>query len=102
MRWRWWIALLWGGAILLLSTHLGDAPLRDWDEALVARVAEEISLRPFPANLLPTLWGEPYLNKPPLLHSLMAAAMAIWRSAANLEGARQVPPEWLVRAIPAL
>ena len=55
MAWRWWIVLIWAGAIVLLLQHLGNVPLRDWDEALVARVAEEISQRPFPTNLLPTL-----------------------------------------------
>lgn len=99
---RGWVALLWLGALVLLFTHLGGVPLRDWDEALVARVAEEISLRPFPANLLPTLWGEPYLNKPPLLHGLIAAAIQLWRGSAEPEALRQVPPEWLVRAVPAL
>ncbi len=102
MPWRWWVGLLWMGALLLLFNHLGDLPLRDWDEALVARVAQEISLRPFPANLLPTLWGEPYLNKPPLLHSLIAAAIGLWRGVVGLEAAGQVPPEWVVRALPAL
>ena len=101
MSWRVWIAGLWLGSLVLLFTHLGDLPLRDWDEALVARVAEEISLRPFPANLLPTLWWQPYLNKPPLLHGLIAGLIQLWRGAAPLEAVRQVPPEWLVRAVPA-
>jgi 4-amino-4-deoxy-L-arabinose transferase-like glycosyltransferase len=102
MAWRWWIVLLWAGAIVLLFQHLGDVPLRDWDEALVARVAEEISLRPFPTNLLPTLWDQPYLNKPPLLHALIGLAIGLWRHTVGSEAIRQVPPEWLVRAIPAL
>jgi 4-amino-4-deoxy-L-arabinose transferase-like glycosyltransferase len=99
--WRWWVVLLWAASLVLLFTHLGDAPLRDWDEGLVARVAEEISLKPFPSNLMPTLWGEPYLNKPPLLHGLIASAIQLWRGDAESEALRQVPPEWLVRAIPA-
>jgi len=99
--WRWWVALLWVGALVLLFTHLGDVPLRDWDESLVARVAEEISLRPFPDNLLPTLWGDPYLNKPPLLHGLIAIAISLWKTGSGPEAARQLPPEWLVRAVPA-
>lgn len=102
MPWRWWVGLLWVGALVLLLTHLGGVPLRDWDEALVARVAEEISLRPFPTNLLPTLWGEPYLNKPPLLHGLIAVAIQIWRGSHGPELTRLVPPEWLVRLVPAL
>jgi len=99
---RWLIVLLWAGAIVLLFQHLGDLPLRDWDEALVARVAEEISLRPFPANMLPTLWDQPYLNKPPLLHALIGLAIGLWRHTVGSAVIRQVPPEWLVRAVPAL
>ena len=99
--WRWWVALLWVGALVLLFTHLGGVPLRDWDESLVARVAEEISQRPFPDNLLPTLWGDPYLNKPPLLHGLIAAAIGLWHGGSGSELGRQLPPEWLVRAVPA-
>ena len=99
--WRWWVALLWAAALVLLFTHLGDLPLRDWDESLVARVAEEISLRPFPENLLPTLWGEPYLNKPPLLHGLIAAVISLWHAGSGADLGRQLPPEWLVRAVPA-
>jgi len=29
------VALLWAAALVLLFTHLGDLPLRDWDESLV-------------------------------------------------------------------
>ena len=99
--WRWWVALLWAAALVLLFTHLGDLPLRDWDESLVARVAEEISLRPFPENLLPTLWGEAYLNKPPLLHGVIAAVISLWHAGSGADLGRQLPPEWLVRAVPA-
>jgi 4-amino-4-deoxy-L-arabinose transferase-like glycosyltransferase len=95
------VVLLWLASLVLLFTHLGALPLRDWDESLVARVAEEISLRPFPQNLLPTLWGDPYLNKPPLLHGLIAAVIGLWRSGSGAEMARQLPPEWLVRSVPA-
>ena len=102
VSWRWWVALIWSGSLVLLFNHLGALPLRDWDEALVARVAEEMSLRPFPANLLPTFWGDPYLNKPPLLHGLIALAIGLWRGAAEGAMPRVVPPEWVVRAIPAL
>ena len=99
---RCWLAVLWAAALVVLFTHLGDLPLRDWDEALVARVAEEISHRPFPAHLLPTLWGEPYLNKPPLLHALIALAMRLWHGVAPAGSTQQLPPEWLVRGVPAL
>lgn len=101
ISWRSWVVLAWVGALVLLLSHLGDVPLRDWDEGLVARVAEEISLRPFPGQLLPTLWGDHYLNKPPLIHGLIAAAIQLWRSSHGAEVSRQVPPEWLIRAVPA-
>lgn len=101
ISWRSWVALAWVGALVLLFSHLGEVPLRDWDEGLVARVAEEISLRPFPGQLLPTLWGDHYLNKPPLIHGLIAAAIQLWRSSHGPEVSRQVPPEWLIRAVPA-
>jgi 4-amino-4-deoxy-L-arabinose transferase-like glycosyltransferase len=62
------------GALILYTVGLGNLPLRDWDEGTIARVAKEI----WQANpdsfrwLFPTLWGDPYLNKPPLIHSLIA------------------------------
>lgn len=61
-------------ALILFTVNLGGLSLRDWDEGTVAQVAKEIwqgdnnSWR----WLFPTLWGEPYLNKPPLLHNLIA------------------------------
>jgi 4-amino-4-deoxy-L-arabinose transferase-like glycosyltransferase len=61
-------------ASLLLFLNLGDLPLKDWDEGLVAQVAKEIWQAPAGSLtwLHPTLWGEPYLNKPPLMHWLIA------------------------------
>jgi 4-amino-4-deoxy-L-arabinose transferase-like glycosyltransferase len=63
-------------AIALLTLQLGNVPLRDWDEGLVAQVAREIwrSPSPWSAWLYPTVFGEPYLNKPPLVHGLIAIA----------------------------
>ncbi len=70
-----WIEQLWLlglllAAILLYQTSLGDVALRDWDEGIVASVAREISR----GNnwLHPTLNSHPYLNKPPLMHLLIA------------------------------
>jgi 4-amino-4-deoxy-L-arabinose transferase-like glycosyltransferase len=73
--WLWSLGLL-TAAIALLSVNLGGLPLRDWDEGLVAQVAREIWQAPFHSLtwLHPTLWGEPYENKPPLLHWLIASA----------------------------
>ena len=69
-----WIA--WAGlglaAAVLALIGLGDLPLRDFDEATVARVALELHLGLGEAPLLPTLWDKPYLNKAPGLHSLIA------------------------------
>jgi len=67
------IALLLAG-VLLFTINLGNVPLRDWDEGTVAQVAREIVQASAGSNrwLFPTLWGEPYLNKPPLVHDLIA------------------------------
>jgi 4-amino-4-deoxy-L-arabinose transferase-like glycosyltransferase len=53
---------------------LGNSPLRDWDEGTVAQVAREIWRASFGSLhwLYPTLGGEPYHNKPPLMHLLIA------------------------------
>ncbi len=68
-----WLVLLWAAALLLYWIDLGGVPLRDWDEGTVAQVAREISRSTdWSGWLHPQIWGEPYLNKPPLLHSLIA------------------------------
>jgi 4-amino-4-deoxy-L-arabinose transferase-like glycosyltransferase len=61
-------------ALVLFVTNLGTLPLRDWDEGTVAQVAKEIASAPWSDRrwLFPTLHGEPYLNKPPLIHWLIA------------------------------
>jgi 4-amino-4-deoxy-L-arabinose transferase-like glycosyltransferase len=66
-------------ALVLFCVNLGDLPLRDWDEGTVAQVAKEISEAPEGSWgwVFPTLWEEPYLNKPPLIHSLIALAYKI-------------------------
>lgn len=67
------IALLMAG-LFLFTINLGDLPLRDWDEGTVAQVAREIFQAPENTDrwLFPTLWDKPYLNKPPLVHNLIA------------------------------
>jgi 4-amino-4-deoxy-L-arabinose transferase-like glycosyltransferase len=60
--WTWVIVLL-AAAVLIFTINLGQLPLRDWD-----------SMR----WLYPTLGGEPYHNKPPLLHLLIAWAYSFW------------------------
>ncbi len=65
---------LLAAALVLYSINLGSLPLRDWDEGTVAQVAKEIWLGSKDSLnwLFPTLWGEPYLNKPPLVHLFVA------------------------------
>jgi 4-amino-4-deoxy-L-arabinose transferase-like glycosyltransferase len=69
-----WVVILSLAAILLFGFNLGNLPLRDWDEGTIAQVAKEIWR--FSSDslnwLFPTLGGEPYFNKPPLIHSLIA------------------------------
>lgn len=71
---RFWLLGISLAAIILFSFNLGGVPLRDWDEAIVASVAREIYCSPLASNhwLYPTLDGQPYFNKPPLLHWLIA------------------------------
>ncbi|MEM9769307.1 MAG: glycosyltransferase family 39 protein, partial [Cyanobacteria bacterium P01_D01_bin.71] len=72
---RTWMLLFWGAALLLFCLDLGGVPLRDWDEGTVAQVAREMSQADtWSAWLHPQLWGQPYLNKPPLMHGLIAGA----------------------------
>ena len=83
--------LLWGAALLLCCVDLAGVPLRDWDEGTVAQVAREISRGDsWSAWLHPQLWNQPYLNKPPLLHSLIAVSFQLFGVqtwAARLPGA---------------
>lgn len=77
-------------ALLLFTANLGGVPLRDWDEGTVAGVAQDLAERPLEQWLYPTLHGEPYFNKPPLMHSLIALsfnAFGVNEWAARLPGA---------------
>ncbi|BAY08836.1 ArnT family glycosyltransferase [Calothrix sp. NIES-2098] len=71
-----WLIVLLVAAVLLFSINLGGVPLRDWDEGTVAQVAREIWRSPAGSLgwLYPTLGGEPYPHKPPLMHLLIAWA----------------------------
>ena len=69
---------LWGfflAAIFLYTYNLGEVPLRDWDEGIVATIGREI-WRATPDSytwLYPkNLDGTPYWNKPPLIHGSIA------------------------------
>lgn len=74
-----WILGLLLAAVLLFGMKLGNVALRDWDEGTVAQVAREIwQAQPGALRwLYPTLGGQPYLNKPPLVHLLIAGAYAL-------------------------
>ena len=69
-----WILGLFSSAMLLLTIHLGDLPLGDWDEGIIAQVAREIwqAREDSFKWLFPTLWGEPYFSQPPLVTNLIA------------------------------
>jgi 4-amino-4-deoxy-L-arabinose transferase-like glycosyltransferase len=95
------LLLIWLLALVLALVGLGGQPLRDWDEGIVARVALEISQAPWPNKLLPTFWGQPYLNKPPAIHLLIAAVISLWRAVVQAP-LQALPPEWVVRLGPAL
>jgi 4-amino-4-deoxy-L-arabinose transferase-like glycosyltransferase len=99
LPWRG-LLLIWLAALALNLLGLARGPLRDWDESLVARVALELSNTPWPDWLLPTQWGEPYLNKPPGVHALIAGLIGLWRRLSGA-GSTALPPEWLVRLAPA-
>ena len=95
------LLLIWLLALVLALVGLGDQPLRDWDEGIVARVALEISQAPWSEKLLPSFWGDPYINKPPAIHLLIAAVIGLWRALAQAP-LEALPPEWVVRLGPAL
>ncbi|MBV9387423.1 MAG: glycosyltransferase family 39 protein [Chroococcidiopsidaceae cyanobacterium CP_BM_ER_R8_30] len=78
VEWLWIVGLLLA-AVLLFGINLGGAALRDWDEGIVAQVARDIWQAPSGSLrwLYPTLGGEPYLNKPPLMHWLIALTYSI-------------------------
>ena len=65
-----WLLGFFMAALVLWGICLGDLPLRDWDEGTRALIAREIYRS---GNwLYPTLQGEPYLLKPPLMDWLIA------------------------------
>ncbi len=80
-RWadRLWLLGLLLAALLLFGINLGSLPLQDWGEGTVALVAREIKNAPLEAFtwLYPKIAGKPYLEAPPLLHSLIAGAYKI-------------------------
>ena len=73
---RIWIVVLLVASVIIFTINLGDLPLRDWDEGTVAQVARELGRAPNGEMrwLFPTLGGEPYHNKPPLIHLMISWA----------------------------
>ena len=88
------IAGLLIAAIVLYTVGLGDVPIRDWDEGIVAGVARNIR-RGEPGSqtwLYPTIdYGAPYWNKPPLIHWLIALSYSLFGVS-----------EWSTRIVPAI
>jgi len=89
-----WVICFLGAGVILYTSGLGDLPLRDWDEGIVAGVARNI----FRAEsgsltwLYPTInYGDAYWNKPPLVHSLIALSYRLFGIS-----------EWSTRIVPAL
>ena len=76
---RIWIVILLLAAVLLFTVNLGVLPLRDWDEGTIAGVARELGRGSAGEMrwLFPTLGGEPYHNKPPLMHLMISWAYSL-------------------------
>ncbi|MBD2138169.1 glycosyltransferase family 39 protein [Anabaena sp. FACHB-1237] len=74
-----WLVFLLLASVILFTVNLGGLPLQDGDEGIVATVAREILQAPSDSLrwLYPTLAGEPYHDKPPLIHWLVAGAYAM-------------------------
>ncbi|MDX2212176.1 MAG: glycosyltransferase family 39 protein [Oculatellaceae cyanobacterium bins.114] len=74
-----WVGILLIAAAVLFGIDLGGVTLRDWDEGTVAQVAREMlqAKSDLSTWLYPTLGDEPYFNKPPLMHWLIAIAYSI-------------------------
>ena len=80
-------------AIALYTSGIQNPALRDWDEGIVASVARDM-WRGFPdlTWLYPTIDnGQPYWNKPPLIHWLIAFSYSLFGVS-----------EWSTRLFPAL
>ena len=95
-----WVFLFWTLACLIAFVSLGNLPLRDFDEATVARVAFELNQKSGIERLLPSIWDKPYLNKPPGLHWVISFAIGFSQ---NLQkNLNFLPSEFCIRFFPAL
>ena len=89
-----WVVGLGCAALILYTYNLGELPLRDWDEGIVAGVARNIWRGTADGDvwLYPTInYDQPYWNKPPLIHWLIAIAYS-WFGVS----------EWSTRLPPAI
>ncbi len=93
------ILILWILGIGLTLFGIGDLPIRDFDEGTVARVSFELSQKQGLDKLLPTLWGEPYINKPPGLHWLISEIIKI--NHIFHPASKELPSEFVIRLVPA-
>ena len=95
-----WVFLFWTIACVIAFVSLGNLPLRDFDEATVARVALELNQKSGLDRLLPSIWDKPYLNKPPGLHWIISFAIGISQNFQN--NLDILPSEFCIRFFPAL
>ncbi len=95
-----WIFLFWTIACGIAFASLGNLPLRDFDEATVARVALELNQKSGLERFLPSIWDKPYLNKPPGLHWIISFAIGISQKFQN--NINLLPSEFCIRFFPAL
>ena len=66
-------------ALILFLVNLGNLPLLDLNEGITAQIAKEIYMgsEEISSWIFPSLWGDPYLAQPPLIHGLIAIAYKI-------------------------
>ena len=95
-----WFFLFWTIACGIAFVSLGNLPLRDFDEATVARVALELNQKSGIDRLLPSIWDKPYLNKPPGLHWIISFAIGMSQKFENKFDV--LPSEFCIRFFPAL
>ncbi|MFM6198662.1 MAG: ArnT family glycosyltransferase, partial [Dolichospermum sp.] len=76
---RLWLLVLLLAAVILFTINLGELPLQNGYETIVAQVAREIWQSPKDSMrwLYPTLGGQPYHHTPPLMHWLITWAYAL-------------------------
>ena len=73
-----YLAVLFVAALILFSVNLAGLPLLDPSEGILAQVAKQIYQSSEPLRgIFPTLWNEPYLATPPLVHNLVAIAYSL-------------------------